>query len=543
MHRKNWPLESGRNLFRSPKPESFFCSPSTIHIYVTKRIKILHHTSQLTKMNPFQRLPNEIIDAVFTTMHPADIWRFQQSAKSSERVLESHLRTQRYALDRLMLFGCREGNNGVIRKAVSLGASVSTIVPPRYKRRESWSILAASRHPHTVALLFDLGARLDINPNKTNKQDLHKFQRWVSPKFLQVCADRGARKQFVDFQDCINQSLIDHLPRYGEREGDAIGKLSMLLELGANSTAWTEEHDTETAISNMIAEMQPRYPAVWGLPTIDLFLSKKPDLNAPSLRLTRRFSEDPSKYPAEDDCPIAVAVKYMAATRTALIMDMLLSAGAKLDLPVHANLQPLLVYAEATEISDGQGYDYLCRHGANFEQIWQPEQPVQNYHSRPIFRLCQIWEQRPLILENGKVGVIKLFIKRGGIKKVAIPFIKDALRPMMSLDHEGVESFIVIGRYHLLMKFVLQDDNLNPDLPHEIDDLLLEIVEESTVETTELGSSLNFSNIVDPVTVALLLEKGAKLDTAVHGSWTTQDVRNDVASKLEEEPYFIACNI
>ena len=94
-----------------------------------------------------------------------------------------------------------------------------------------------------------------------------------------------------------------------------------------------------------------------------------------------------------------------------------------------------------------------------------------------------------------------------------------------------------------MMKLVLQDANISPSMLDEMNGLLLEIVEEATIETTELGTSLNFSNIVDPVTVALLLERGAKLNTAVHGSWTTQDVRNDVASKLEEAPYFIACNI
>ena len=114
---------------------------------------------------------------------------------------------------------------------------------------------------------------------------------------------------------------------------------------------------------------------------------------------------------------------------------------------------------------------------------------------------------------------------------------------MMGLDHEGVEPFIVIGRYHFLLNLVLQDGNLNPDLPQEIDNLLLEIVAEATFETTELGMSLNFSNIVDPVTVALLLERGAKLNTAVHDSLTTKDVRDDVASKLKRRPYFIVCNI
>ena len=126
-HQKSWPLKSGRKLSRSPKPENLFCSPSAVHLYITRRIKILHHTRHSTKMNPFQRLPNEIIDAIFTNMHPVNVWRFQQSAKSSERALDPHLRTRPYALDKLMEFGCKNGNNKAVRKAVSLGADVSVM--------------------------------------------------------------------------------------------------------------------------------------------------------------------------------------------------------------------------------------------------------------------------------------------------------------------------------------------------------------------------------------------------------------------------------
>lgn len=60
-------------------------------------------------------------------MHPVDVWRFQQSSKSSERALDPYLRTRPYALNDLMTVACVRGNNGAIQKAVSLGANVSMI--------------------------------------------------------------------------------------------------------------------------------------------------------------------------------------------------------------------------------------------------------------------------------------------------------------------------------------------------------------------------------------------------------------------------------
>lgn len=444
-------------------------------------------------MNPFQSLPNEILDAIFLNMPPTDVWRFQQASKSCERALDPHLQTRRFALDSLMLFGCREGNHQVIRKAVSLGANVSTIRLQRHRQWESWTIFAASRHLDTVALLFDLGARLDINPNEIPDQERRKIQRERTPKFLKLCSDRGVREQFLDFQDCLDHGLVKSLPDPGAAilqypgpfpDGDT-RRISILMDLGANPTAWTEAYNPGTALSDLIEDMQYEYPAPWGLPALKLLLSKQPDLNIQCQRLTRSFLENPERFPFQSFCPISTAIRHMAYTGSTHVMDMLLHAGAKLDLPVHANLQPLLVYAEAVESPDSPGFDYLCRHGAKFEQLWHPEEPVDAGHLRPIFRLCERWERRPIILEDGKFGVVKLFIERGGIKKVAIPFIKAELRPMMGLDHGDVTLFAMIGRYHFLLKLVLQDGNLNPDLPQEIDDLLLDIVWEATVETTE----------------------------------------------------------
>lgn len=225
-------------------------------------------------------------------------------------------------------------------------------------------------------------------------------------------------------------------------------------------------------------------------------------------------------------------------------MDMLLQAGAKLDVPVQTHFQPLFVYAYTIETPDSPGYDYLCGHGAKFEPIWHPGESVGYYNSISIFRLCQDWVEDggPLLLDDGQFGVTKLFIERGAVKNVGIRFIKDALRPMMGILHRDANPSILIQRSHTLLKLVLQDVNPNPNMASEMDDLLLEIVEEVTVVGPG-NANLEFGDIVDPITVALLLEKGAKLTTRAHGNWATKDVRDVVVSQLEKDPYNITCDI
>ncbi|RFN50236.1 hypothetical protein FIE12Z_5415 [Fusarium flagelliforme] len=474
-------------------------------------------------MNPFQRLPNETIDAIFIHMHPIDVWRFQQSSKSSERALDPHLLTRPYALNDLMTVACVRGNNGAIRKAVSLGANVSMITLPQSRDQQSSTILCASRHLDTVAILFDLGARLDMDFNGLVDTERRIRERGKSAEFLQLCSERGVRDQFINFQDAIDHSLFDHVADVTEKEfekwnADDIDKVSILLELGANSTALSEEQPAVTTLSYLIKNIGKQCPAPLCLPIIKLLLSKHPDLNAPSRELTQRVLESQNGFePAE---------------------------AAKLDVPVQTHFQPLFVYAYTIETPDSPGYDYLCSHGAKFEPIWQPGAPMEYYDSIPIFRLCQDWVEDggPLLLNDGQFGVTKVFIERGAVKNVGIRFIKDALRPMMGILHRDANPSILIQRSHTLLKLVLQDGNLNSNMAGEMDDLLLEIVEEATVNGSG-NTNLEFSDIVDPLTVALLLGKGAKLTTRAHGNWATKDVRDVVVSHLENDPYNITCDI
>ena len=205
-------------------------------------------------------------------------------------------------------------------------------------------------------------------------------------------------------------------------------RISILLELGASSVTLIQRggEPVGTTLSYLIKCIYDwwDYPLEWSLPIFKLLLSKRPDLNAPSLEMTRRFLKDPDVPISWQSwfCPIAVAVGHMVALGTTEVMDMLLEAGAKLDLPVHASLQPLFTYAMETETYDSPGYEYLCSRGARFEPVWHPQEPVEDHDLLPIFLLCHNWQDE-LLLNDGRFGVLKLFVERGAVKNVGLRFI------------------------------------------------------------------------------------------------------------------------
>ena len=287
------------------------------------------------------------------------------------------------------------------------------------------------------------------------------------------------------------------------------------------------------------------YPSEWSFSILKLLLSKRPDLNAPSLEMTRRFLEDPDVPISWQSwfCPIAVAVGHMVALGATEVIDMLLEAGAKLDLPTHTCFQPLALYAYLTESHDGPGYKYLETHCASFEPLWHPrEESVDDGASIPIFQLCRdlrffstLAYHTALVLDDKLFGVMKLFIERGAVKNVGVRFISDVLRPMGDGPYNADTQSAIIKRSHILLKLTLQDDNLNPNKPGEICGLFSEIVDQAINNPTGAGRG----NIIDPIIAAILLQKGARLETRSR----TKEARDHVISQLQRDPYNISFDI
>ncbi|RBR21405.1 uncharacterized protein FIESC28_04942 [Fusarium coffeatum] len=515
--------------------------------------------SRQVNMSPFQRLPNEILDAIFIHLSPHEVWKTQQSSASTEQALDSHMRTRPHAIDSLMLWACDTGDNQAVRKAVSLGADVSVVraLLNDSSYSERLTIYRASYYPDTVRLLLDLGARIDTDFKAASDKRWERFQRDLDPEVYQLFSDRGMTDQFVDFQACIDHCLymqIDNRWSGTEDIIEALERISILLELGASSVALIldDGNPVGTTLSYLIKSIYDwgRYPSEWCLPTLKLLLSKRPDLNAPSLETTRRFLE--RSLPGELGvliswqswvCPIAVAVGCMVELGTTEVMDILLEAGAKLNLPTHTCFQPLALYAYLSETYDGPGYKYLESNGASFEPLWHyVEESVDDGASIPIFQLCQDlsyfspdFYDAALLVDDKLFGVVKLFTERGAVKNVGIRFIEDILRPMGEGPYNADTQSTIIKRSHILLKLTLQDDNLNPNKPGEICGLFSEIVDQAINNPT--GTQV--VNIIDPIIAAMLLQKGARLETRSR----TKEARDHVISQLQRDPYNISFDI
>lgn len=508
-------------------------------------------------MNPFQRLPNEILDAIFIHLSPYEVWKAQQCSASTEQALDPHMRTRRSAADYLMLSACDTGNNQAVRKAVSLGADVSVVrpLPTDSSDSERSTIFCASFHPETVNLLLDLGARFDIDFKGVSSEKRKDNERDLSSEFYKLCSDRGITDQFVDFQACIDDSLFNRVQNWwfeGGGHDGLMNRISILLELGASSVTLLETpgQPTVTTLSHLIRDIQyqyDHYSTLWGLPILKLLLSKRPDPNSPSLEMTRKFLNDSDIEISWDTfaCPIAAAVGCMVSSGTTEVMDLLLEAGAKLDLPTHTYFQPLAQYAYLSKTHDGLGYKYLESNGASFEPLWHPgEESVDDDAgaSIPILQLCRhlryfspVFYGGTLLGDDKLFGVMRLFIERGAVKNVGIRFIKDVLRPMGHQPYNADTQPIIIERSHILLKLTLQDDNLNPNKPGEIRGLFSEIVDQAI--NNPAGTQR--VNIIDPIIVAMLLQKGARLETRSR----TKEARDRVVSQLQRDPYNISFDI
>lgn len=191
-------------------------------------------------MNPFQRLPNEIIDAIFIHLRPDEVWTTQQCSISTERALDPHMRTRRSAADHLMLWACDTGNNQAVLKAVSLGADVSAVRASLNDSSDSErsTIYCARYNLDTVRLLLDLGARLDMDFKGFSDKGWKCFQGDLGPEVYQLFSDRGITDQFIDFQACIDQCLYLQIESGWSDTKDiaeALKRISILLKLGASS--------------------------------------------------------------------------------------------------------------------------------------------------------------------------------------------------------------------------------------------------------------------------------------------------------------------
>ncbi|KAL4722099.1 hypothetical protein ACLX1H_010869 [Fusarium chlamydosporum] len=499
-------------------------------------------------MNPFANLPNEIIDKIFSDLGPVEIWTFQQASPSCERALDHHLQARPNALEELMQWACCNGNNTAVRKAVSLGADLNVIRSSTGSVRSS-TIITASDHMDTVSLLFDLGARLDANPDPEHTYQRRREEENRQPKFYKLCYERGVQDQFVNFQASLDSRfywmvMLALLARHYERAPD-IKNIKICLDAGANACApFENKHRGYSTLSNAIWRSVYKLVPLPDLPIIKLLLSRKPDVNALALLITEEYLEEPNEPHRWEACPIVAATCWLALRGSTKMMDMLLKAGAKLDLPVHPKLNPLVVYARKMGSYNAEGYEYLFKHGAKIEPHWHPNEIVEGPETVPILLLWESYRGRACLLLDEKYAALKLFIQKGALKGIGLQFIQEYFRRPVDQDNETEKQSVMADRSYKLLKLVLEDENFESStMMEDLEELFMEITHQAIFLSGQTGSSgLSFTSFVDPILAGLLLKKGVMLRANAQNLSMIRLLKDGIVSSLQGHPYYIECD-
>ncbi|QPC79058.1 hypothetical protein HYE68_009810 [Fusarium pseudograminearum] len=453
--------------------------------------------------NPFRNLPNEIIDLIFNHLLPSEVWMVQNSIKSTEHALDSHLLARQHAVDDLMEWACRQGSLQAVDKAVSLGADTSLVQVPETSvlRSPTSTIALASNHLDLVKHLFHLGANLRPHLQKDIQSEIFLGQK---PQLLKLCLEHCSKDQFTDLQVNLDQALFRfvsgvHYPRSLPIIADILDKVRYWLELGANPTALCRGGTTslDIAILSFTNLRHTYYPSSIVDPLVNLLLSAKPDLNANALYETQNFMAEGGRIQSQY-CPIRSAIFHTFCTKSTKILELLLQAGAKLDLPVYAELNPLVYYASICRVYDADLFDFLFSHGASVRPKWLHDERGEYHDVTPIHKLWEHWGGRRCLLDDYKFAVIKLFIGRHAVQDIAAEFVRHLFRPRAIIDDETEFKPLMMKRSRVILKLILQNCNFKTSMVEEMEDLFHEIIQ---LEKTNSP----WESIVDPILKDMLM--------------------------------------
>ncbi|KAI6752174.1 hypothetical protein HG531_006870 [Fusarium graminearum] len=432
--------------------------------------------------NPFRNLLNEIINMIFNHLYPSDVWMVQNSIKSTKHMLDSHLLARRHAVDDLMGWACRQGSIQAVNKAVSLGADPSLVQVPETSvlRYPTSTIALASNHLDLVKHLFHLGANLPPHVHEDIHAEVFFGQK---PQLLKICLEHCTKDQFTNLQADLDLALERQvrctIVTTSDKRAAAMDKVKYWLELGANPTALCRGGTTSLDIAILsFTNLRHTYcPSSIVDPLVNLLLSAKPDLNANALYETQKFME------------VGDSTK---------IMELLLEAGAKLDLPLYAELNPVVYYASICRVYDAELFDFLFSHGASVRPKWLHDDRGEYHDVTPIHKLWEHWGGRRCLLDDYKFAVIKLFIGRHAVQNIAAQFVRHLFRPRSSIDDKTEFKPLMMKRSRVILELILRNCNFKTTMVEEMEDLFHEIIQ---LEKTNSP----WESIVDPILKDMLM--------------------------------------
>lgn len=179
-------------------------------------------------------------------------------------------------------------------------------------------------------------------------------------------------------------------------------------------------------------------------------------------------------------------------------MELLLEAGAKLDLPLYAELNPVVYYASICRVYDAELFDFLFSHGASVRPKWLHDDRGEYHDVTPIHKLWEHWGGRRCLLDDYKFAVIKLFIGRHAVQNIAAQFVRHLFRPRPSIDDKTEFKPLMMERSRVILELILRNCNFKTTMVEEMEDLFHEIIQ---LEKTNSP----WESIVDPILKDMLM--------------------------------------
>ncbi|EEU41338.1 uncharacterized protein NECHADRAFT_83306 [Fusarium vanettenii 77-13-4] len=483
----------------------------------------------------FESLPLEVFEAIIHETDLVDLWHLQQCNSAFEITLDPYMMAEPHAIHKLMAWGCSRGNTWAIKKALSLGADISTV---EVAWRNDTALLAsalglaASRFRYDIfEFLLKSGAQPDV-PIHITQSAAFKRRLFAPqfPRFVELCQEYGVKDRIPDIQANLDATLVEAV-----KLNLKLNICQRWMDLGANPTARVgKSWNPETALSLAILSGSITLAKVMvsrGCYLDLAVLSPVPnDMDPWQHRL------EPWKFR-----PMVAAAKRLASKGKTDMIDLLLKAGADLNvkcrvwIPLRPDcddrtllvVTPLLIYILSVDFTDpnhspSRMVNWLLDRGADIR--------FDRVHAGYPLTLLVIWRYfkgPKCLLNDEQFTIIKLFLENGAAKNKVPNWLCGQgvcswkffpLDNPFTLEQQAVG----IERWSVIIDLLLKDDNFDGKLSDHVDDLLMTLLEHIMHTTFGWVSEppdpcppelfTKFYDISHPLMIQKLLSKGASIN-------------------------------
>ncbi|RSM19964.1 hypothetical protein CDV31_001324 [Fusarium ambrosium] len=487
----------------------------------------------------FESLPVEVFETIIQKTDLIDIWRLQQCNSALEITLDPYIIAEPHGVHKLMAWGCLRGNIWAIKKALSLGADISTVEVawrPNSVLCSTLGLAARRKHHDTFEFLLKSGAQPDVTVH-TSQSTTFKRHLFAPefPRFVQLCQNHGVKDSIPNIQANLDEALVEAVKMNLKLE-----ICQSWMDLGANPTGQVgKSWNPETALSLAIS--------LGSITLAKAMISRGCHLDLPIQ------SQLPIAYPPKQQMepwkyiPMIAAARHLALKGKTDMIELLLESGADINVKCRAWFEDWTDHLKYTERIITPLSTYLLNVDFDVEWKHSPSRMVGWFLNKGAnirstdpthLDLLDLWKHFKggrCLLNNEIFTIIKLFLENGAAKgKVPQWLAGQGLDSSKQFPFDNPitleQQAVGIERWSIIIDMLLKDDNFEGGLTEHLDTLLMELLgyimdclfrwnhDAPDPCTPELETK--FYDISHPIMIQKLLERGASINATtlrLHG--------------------------